>query len=78
MNYTEFKGATPVFLAAKAVIDPQHDIFAAVKILVDELHADVNTVNDRHGAALHGAVCRSADWVVQYLVDKGAKLDVRM
>jgi hypothetical protein len=48
-----------------------------VKILVDELKADVNTVNDRHENALHGAVCRGADSVIQYLVDKGAKLDVK-
>ena len=116
MNYTEFKGATPFFLAAKAGdipmmrlllsakadyttpidekttplmvaagvgcvpgqwIEPEREIFEAVKILVDELHADVNTVNDRHETALHGAVCRGADSVVQYLVDKGAKLDVK-
>ena len=27
--------------------------------------------------ALHGAVCRGADSVIQYLVDKGTKLDVK-
>jgi ankyrin repeat protein len=116
MNYTEFKGATPFFLAAKAAdipmmrlllsvkadyttpidehttplmvaagvgcvpgqwLEPERDVFASVKILVDELKADVNTVNDRHETALHGAVCRGADSVIQYLVDKGAKLDVK-
>ncbi len=116
MNYTEFKGATPFFLAAKAGdvpmmrlllaakadttspidegttplmvaagvgcvpgqwIEPEREILEAVKILVDELHADVNAVNIRHETALHGAVCRGADSVVQYLVDKGAKLDVK-
>jgi len=116
MNYTEFKGATPFFLAAKAAdipmmrlllsakadyatpidehttplmvaagvgcvpgqwLEPERDVFAAVKILVEELQADVNTVNDRHETALHGAVCRGADSVIQYLVDKGAKLDVK-
>ena len=116
MNYTEFKGATPFFLAAKAGdvpmmrlllaakadtaspidegttplmvaagvgcvpgqwIEPERDVLEAVKILVDELHADVNAVNVRHETALHGAVCRGADSVVQYLVDKGAKLDVK-
>jgi ankyrin repeat protein len=116
MNYTEFKGATPFFLAAKAGdlpmmrlllsvkadyttpieehttplmvaagvgcvpgqwIEPERDIFEAVKLLVDELKADVNAVNDRHETALHGAVCRGADSVIQYLVDKGAKLDVK-
>jgi ankyrin repeat protein len=116
MNYTEFKGATPFFLAAKAGdlpmmrlllsvkadystpidehttplmvaagvgcvpgqwIEPERDIFGAVKLLVDELKADVNAVNDRHETALHGAVCRGADSVIQFLVDKGAKLDVK-
>jgi ankyrin repeat protein len=116
MNYTEFKGATPFFLAAKAGdipmlrlllsvkadyttpidehttplmvaagvgcvpgqwLEPERDVFAAVKLLVDELNADVNAVNDRHETALHGAVCRGADSVIQYLVDKGAKLDVK-
>ena len=51
--------------------------FRAVKLLVDELKADVNAINDRHETALHGAVCRGADSVIQYLVDKGAKLDVK-
>jgi ankyrin repeat protein len=116
MNYTEFKGATPFFLAAKAGdipmmrlllsakadyttpidehttplmvaagvgcvpgqwLEPERDIFEAVKLLVDELKADVNAVNDRHETALHGAVCRGADSVIEYLVDKGAKLDVK-
>jgi ankyrin repeat protein len=116
MNYTEFKGATPFFLAAKAGdipmmrlllaakadyttpidehttplmvaagvgcvpgqwIDQERDVLAAVKLLVEELKADVNAVNDRHETVLHGAVCRGADLVIQYLVDKGAKLDVK-
>ena len=116
MNYTEFKGATPFFLAAKAGdipmmrlllsvhadyttpideqttplmvaagvgcvpgqwIEPEHDVLEAVKLLVDELKADVNAVNVRHETALHGAVCRGADSIIQYLVDKGAKLDVK-
>jgi ankyrin repeat protein len=116
MNYTEFKGATPFFLAAKAGdipmmrlllsvkadyatpidehttplmvaagvgcvpgqwLEPERDILESVRLLVDELKADVNAVNDRHETALHGAVCRGADSVIQYLVDKGAKLDVK-
>jgi ankyrin repeat protein len=116
MNYTEFKGATPFFLAAKAGdipmmrlllsvkadhttpidekttplmvaagvgcvpgqwIEPERDIFETVKLLVEELKADVNAVNVRNETALHGAVCRGADSVVQYLVDKGARLDIK-
>jgi hypothetical protein len=52
-------------------------VLDAVKLLVDELKADVNAVNDRGETPLHGAVCRGADSVVQYLVSKGAKLDVK-
>jgi ankyrin repeat protein len=116
MNYTEFKGATPFFLAAKAGdvpmmrlllsvkadyttpigekttplmvaagvgcvpgqwLEPERNILETVKILVDELHADVNAVNVRKETALHGAVCRGADSVIQYLVDKGARLDMK-
>ena len=116
MNYTEFKGATPFFLAAKAGdmpmirlllsvkadytspideqttplmvaagvgcvpgqwIEPERDILETVKLLVDDLKADVNAVNVRHETALHGAVCRGADSVIQFLVDKGARLDVK-
>jgi uncharacterized protein len=58
-------------------IEPEHDILETVKLLVDELKADVNTRNDRNETALHGAACRAADWVVQYLADKGARLDIR-
>jgi len=58
-------------------IEPERDILAAVKILVDELKADVNVANDRHETPLHGAVCRGADFVVQYLADRGANLDAK-
>jgi uncharacterized protein len=58
-------------------IEPEHDVLETVKLLVDELKADVNVRNDRNETALHGAACRAADSVVQYLADKGAILDVR-
>jgi ankyrin repeat protein len=58
-------------------IEPEHDILETVKLLVEQLGADVNVRNDRNETALHGAACRAADSVVQYLADKGAKLDVR-
>jgi ankyrin repeat protein len=57
-------------------IEPERDIFAAVKVLVDELKADVNAVNDTKETAMHGAVCRDADSVIQYLADKGARMTV--
>jgi ankyrin repeat protein len=58
-------------------IEPEQDVLATVKLLVDELKADVNAVNDRNETAVHGAACRAMDSVVQYLADKGAKLDVK-
>jgi uncharacterized protein len=58
-------------------IEPERDVLEAVKLLVEELKADVNTVNNRGETALHGAVCRGADSVVQYLAAQGAKLDVK-
>jgi ankyrin repeat protein len=48
----------------------------AVKLLV-ELGNDVNATNDRGETALHGAAYRGANTIVKYLVEKGAKLDVR-
>ena len=58
-------------------IEPEHDILETIKLLVEELKADVNVRNDRNETALHGAACRAMDSVVQYLADKGAVLDVR-
>ena len=58
-------------------MEPEPDVLATVKLLVEELKADVNAVNDRNETALHGSACRAMDTVVQYLVDKGAKMDIR-
>ena len=48
----------------------------AVKMLV-ELGNDVNATNDRGESALHGAAYRGANTIIEYLVSRGAKLDVR-
>ena len=40
-------------------IEPENDILATVKILVEELKADVNARNDRNENAVHGAACRA-------------------
>lgn len=58
-------------------IEPEADVLATVKMLVEELNADVNAVNERNETALHGSACRAMDSVVQYLADKGATLDIR-
>jgi ankyrin repeat protein len=49
--------------------------FEAVRLLVD-LGADVNAVNqDEYQTALHGAAFIGSNAIVQYLVEKGAKMD---
>lgn len=47
----------------------------AVKLTV-ELGADVNAANDIGLTALHGAAYVGSDRVIQFLVDKGAKVNV--
>ena len=56
--------------------DAEPEALEAVKMLV-ELGNDVNAANDRGETALHGAAYRGANTIVQYLVDKGAKIDAR-
>ena len=55
---------------------PRSQVLEAVKLLVEELGADVNAVSDLGETAMHAAAYRGANSVVQYLFDKGAKLDV--
>jgi len=52
------------------------DALEAVKILA-ATGLDVHTANSRGETALHGAADRGADSVVQYLVDRGAALNVK-
>src|SRR5207245_10748126 len=51
-------------------------VLEAVELMVEELGADVNAVSDLGETAMHAAAYRGANSVVQYLFDKGAKLDV--
>lgn len=51
-------------------------VLEVVKMLVEELGADVNEMNDTGETAMHAAAYRGANSVVQYLFDKGATLDV--
>ncbi len=111
-----FKGATPVFLAAsvgnfegvRALVaggaDPfiktedgtgplqvatwggnpynrdwteeeKKNLFETTKLLV-ELGADVNAAGEHQWTALHGAAYKAVDSIVEYLVQKGAKMNV--
>jgi ankyrin repeat protein len=56
--------------------EEQKSAFEAVKLAV-ELGADVNAVSVQGETALHFAADTGNDASVQFLVDKGAKLDVR-
>lgn len=56
--------------------DSEPEALAAVKMLI-ELGNDVQAVNDRGETALHGAAYRGANSIAKYLVEQGAKLDVR-
>jgi hypothetical protein len=42
-----------------------------------ELGMDVDAVNSMGLAAVHGAANRGSDDILQFLVDKGARLDVK-
>lgn len=49
-------------------------MLAAVKYLVEELHADVNAVDHEGNTALHHAAARGDVEMIQYLVSKGANV----
>ena len=51
-------------------------LLAAVKYLVEELHADVNARDHEGNTAIHNAASRGDNEMIQYLVSKGA--DVKM
>ena len=49
-------------------------MFAAVKYLVEELHADVNATDHEGNTAMHNAAARGDVEMILYLVAKGADL----
>jgi ankyrin repeat protein len=61
---------------AEKIRGDEKDALEAVKMCVD-LGLDVNAATDRGETALHGAALRGANSIVSYLVEKGAKLDVK-
>jgi ankyrin repeat protein len=75
-------GVTPLMAAAGVGQASQYVLteaeekqnLQAVKFLV-ELGADVNAANDEGYTALHGAAFTGGNEIIQYLVDKGARLD---
>jgi uncharacterized protein len=52
------------------------EAIAAIKLCLDA-GADVNAIDNQGDTALHGAAQKGDDQVVQFLVDHGAKLDIK-
>jgi ankyrin repeat protein len=74
---------TPLMVAAGVgILNPNEDagteaeVMESVKYLLEELHFDVNTINNNGETALHGAAYRGFNEVAGYLIDRGANLEV--
>jgi ankyrin repeat protein len=75
-------GTTPMMAAAGlnwaeiSSLGTEEDTIEAMKLML-ERGADVNAANDQGDTAMHGAAQRGADKVVQFLADRGARLDAK-
>ena len=75
-NITPLMAAAGIAWASNQERASESQVLEAVKLLVEGQRADVNAVSDLGETAMHAAAYRGANSVVQYLFDKGAKLDV--
>jgi ankyrin repeat protein len=77
------RGVSPLMVAAGLGFEYQMTNVApdlrlpSVKYLVDELHLDVNSKDDKDYTALHGAAYVGDNEVIRYLVSKGANVKAR-
>ena len=82
-NLGTFEGTTPLMAAAGVnwVYDQTFDEGPAARLeavkLCLELGNDVNAINSMGLTALMGAANRGSDDIIKFLVEKGAKLDVK-
>ena len=76
LNITPLMAAAGISWASNQDRASEAQVLEAVKLLVEGQHLDVNFANDLGETAMHAAAYRGANSVVQYLFDKGAKLDV--
>ena len=76
LNITPLMAAAGIAWAANQDKASETDALEAVKLLVEEHGLDVNFVADTGETAMHAAAYRGANSIVQYLFDRGAKLDV--
>jgi ankyrin repeat protein len=75
-NITPLMAAAGIAWASNQDRASERQVLDAVRLLVDELGANVNAVSGLGETAMHAAAYRGANSVVQYLFDKGAALDV--
>jgi ankyrin repeat protein len=64
------------FVEGRARARPETDALEAAKLTV-EMGVDINTTNERGQTALHGAVYRAANSIIQFLVSAGARTDLQ-
>jgi ankyrin repeat protein len=76
LNITPLMAAAGIAWASNQDRASEREVLEAVRLLVEERGADVNFVADTGETAMHAAAYRGANSVVQYLFDKGARLDV--
>jgi ankyrin len=83
-NVVTEKGETPLLLLAGAgwplgqgYIRSEQEITAALDLLVEELGMDVNAATTEGVTPVIGAIFKGDNFVVQYLVDHGARLDAK-
>jgi len=83
-NVVTEKGETALLLLSGAgwplgqgFIRSEEEITAALDLLVEQLHMDVNAATTEGITPVIGAIFKGDNFVVQYLVDHGARLDVK-
>ena len=87
VNLPSADGSTPLMVAAGlgmwyvgedggSLPGQENEAFEVVKVCV-ERGSDVNAVNKINETPLHGAAFRGVNAAVEYLVEKGAKLDAK-
>ena len=64
------------FVEGREKVRPESEALAAVKMLA-EAGVDVNAVNARGQTALHGAVYRAGNTIIEFLLKAGARTDVQ-
>ena len=77
LNITPLMAAAGISWASNQDKASEEQVLEAVKLLVEEQGLDVNFTADTGETAMHAAAYRGANSVIQYLFDKGGKLDVQ-